>query len=221
MALKAIPTVYSGIEFRSRLEADWAAYFDSEGIIWAYESEGYALSNGARYLPDFYLSELQIFVECRGSMDRSLRRPALFLKEAGCKLLLALPQGRFFLAKTEDSETGEPTDRFIQAMFDSDENAFKRFQQKASCLVKVSEDAIGYPHVYFENYGDSSPEYCGNPPMFPGDKLAWFNTMNDRSRSNGGDARSYYWGGYSTWQQRGFVPKQWMPKAKTVSKPSS
>ena len=35
--LKAIPTTYRGIRFRSRLEARWGAFFDSMGWAWAYE----------------------------------------------------------------------------------------------------------------------------------------------------------------------------------------
>lgn len=35
--VKAIPTEYRGIRFRSQLEARWAAFFDSMGWVWAYE----------------------------------------------------------------------------------------------------------------------------------------------------------------------------------------
>ena len=33
----SIPTVYAGIQFRSRLEARWAAFFDAMGWRWSYE----------------------------------------------------------------------------------------------------------------------------------------------------------------------------------------
>lgn len=47
--MKAIPTVYRGIQMRSRLEAKWAAYFDLRGDIqWEYEPLDY---NG--WIPDF------------------------------------------------------------------------------------------------------------------------------------------------------------------------
>lgn len=55
MALEAIPTKYKGYTFRSRLEARWAVFFDALGIKWEYEAEGYKLSDGAYYLPDFWL----------------------------------------------------------------------------------------------------------------------------------------------------------------------
>lgn len=54
--MKAIPTIYSGVLFRSRMEARWAVAFDHLGLTWEYEPEGFNLKSGARYLPDFRLS---------------------------------------------------------------------------------------------------------------------------------------------------------------------
>lgn len=62
---KVIPTKYKGYTFRSRLEARWAVYFDLIGITWDYEPEGYVLRNGVWYLPDFYLHQLDTFVEIK------------------------------------------------------------------------------------------------------------------------------------------------------------
>jgi hypothetical protein len=53
--IKAIPTEYAGCRFRSRLEARWAVFFDTLGIKWQYEHEGYQTSAGW-YLPDFSIS---------------------------------------------------------------------------------------------------------------------------------------------------------------------
>ena len=50
MGIQAIPTKYKGIQFRSRLEATWAAFFD--GIGWPYQYEPIAL---AGYIPDFVI----------------------------------------------------------------------------------------------------------------------------------------------------------------------
>lgn len=55
--IRAIPTKYNDILFRSRLEARWAVFFDALGIEYFYEYEGYQLPSGW-YLPDFYLPEL-------------------------------------------------------------------------------------------------------------------------------------------------------------------
>jgi hypothetical protein len=68
MTIKAIETVYKGYRFRSRLEARWAVFFDSLGVEWAYEPEGFETSNGYRYLPDFriQLGQTTYWVEVKG-----------------------------------------------------------------------------------------------------------------------------------------------------------
>lgn len=38
--MQAIQTRYKGYHFRSRLEARWAVFFDTLGILWEYEKEG-------------------------------------------------------------------------------------------------------------------------------------------------------------------------------------
>lgn len=48
--IKPIPTKYNGIQFRSRLEATWAAFFDNMGWSWNYEPFDL---NG--WTPDFLL----------------------------------------------------------------------------------------------------------------------------------------------------------------------
>lgn len=78
----AIQTVYAGCYFRSKLEARWAVFFDSLGIRWNYEPEGYKIGgtypsdfDGTSdfeprdvewYLPDFYLPDLETWVEVKG-----------------------------------------------------------------------------------------------------------------------------------------------------------
>jgi hypothetical protein len=62
---KAIETLYSGCRFRSRLEARWATFFNTLGIPWEYEKEGYLL-DGIPYLPDFWLPEQDSFIEIKG-----------------------------------------------------------------------------------------------------------------------------------------------------------
>ena len=53
--LTARPTVYKGVEMRSRLEAHWAQRLDGLGADWVYESRAFADETG-QYLPDFSLS---------------------------------------------------------------------------------------------------------------------------------------------------------------------
>ena len=63
--IKPTEPKYKGYRFRSCLEARWAVFFDGMGIEWGYETQGYQLSNGACYLPDFFLTELKIWVEVK------------------------------------------------------------------------------------------------------------------------------------------------------------
>lgn len=72
---RAIETHYAGCRFRSRLEARWAVFFDTLGIEWHYEPQGFETDAG-RYLPDFYLPAMVgpsglwppgIWVEVKGS----------------------------------------------------------------------------------------------------------------------------------------------------------
>lgn len=49
-SIKAIPTTYAGVNFRSRLEARWAAFFDLCGWDWDYEP-----FDLAGWAPDFML----------------------------------------------------------------------------------------------------------------------------------------------------------------------
>ena len=57
--IQAIQTVYNRRRFRSRLEARWAVFFDTAGIIWEYEPEGFHV-NGGQYLPDFWLPQVRL-----------------------------------------------------------------------------------------------------------------------------------------------------------------
>lgn len=57
--IKAIPTNYNRINFRSRLEARWALFFDLLGIPYEYEPEKYH-TGVSRYIPDFRLPSFDI-----------------------------------------------------------------------------------------------------------------------------------------------------------------
>lgn len=66
--IKSIQTEYNGYHFRSLTEARWAIFFDELGIKYMYEPEGYEMSDGTKYLPDFYLPESETFFEAKGIM---------------------------------------------------------------------------------------------------------------------------------------------------------
>lgn len=64
--IKAIETEYNGYRFRSRLEARWAVFFDNMGIKYLYEPQGFVMSDGTCYLPDFFLPNMNQFFEVKG-----------------------------------------------------------------------------------------------------------------------------------------------------------
>lgn len=71
--VRAIETAYAGHRFRSRLEARWAVFFDTLGLRWQYEPEGFEIGMGGGdiryYLPDFYLPDHETWVEVKGKIE--------------------------------------------------------------------------------------------------------------------------------------------------------
>ncbi len=86
MTIAAIPTMYNGLQFRSRLEARWAAMFDVCGFRYDYEPMDF---NG--YIPDFRIGE--IFFEVKPttvfSPEAALKMAnALSIENGECAVLL-------------------------------------------------------------------------------------------------------------------------------------
>lgn len=65
MNIKPINTEFQGYNFRSRLEARWAVFFSTLGWDYMYEPAGFVLPSGEKYLPDFYLPKLRVWVEVK------------------------------------------------------------------------------------------------------------------------------------------------------------
>lgn len=103
-----IETKYRGCRFRSRLEARWAVFFNALGVPWEYEPQGFRLSTGRMYLPDFLLPQCATWIEVKGSaptVDMALLRTAglelpriSHMGEAGPKIMLLgpIPEPRSF-----------------------------------------------------------------------------------------------------------------------------
>lgn len=79
--IKAIPTVYNGRQYRSRLEARWAAFFDLVG--WRYEYEPFDLPG---WIPDFLLlGKAPVLVEVKPVMK--------FPKDVAGEIEKVVPKG--------------------------------------------------------------------------------------------------------------------------------
>jgi hypothetical protein len=92
--IKAIPTEYGGVTFRSRLEARVAELLDENQVRWLYEVEGFILEGDVWYLPDFWLPDHRVFLEVKGVLDESVEKPVALAR--------AVPEGvRVFLMKAD------------------------------------------------------------------------------------------------------------------------
>lgn len=72
--LRPVPTTYRGTAFRSTLEADWAATFDSLEWYWEYEPVAVRLPDGTDYRPDFYLPSQEVWCEVKGPHNQRIKK---------------------------------------------------------------------------------------------------------------------------------------------------
>jgi hypothetical protein len=108
---KPIPTVWNGVQFRSRLEARWAMAMDNYGIEWFYEPEGFELAHGLKYVPDFWLPQVNMWAEVKPvELNETEERKARGLVDATgypCILLVGLPGDFGYRTLQPDSEWPE------------------------------------------------------------------------------------------------------------------
>ena len=76
--MQAQETVYSGVKYRSKLEAQWAYAFDLAGLDYEYEPSSFELKDGSIYIPDFKVDMGEgsdpLWVEVKGFMSRDDER---------------------------------------------------------------------------------------------------------------------------------------------------
>lgn len=79
--VRAVAKTYSGVRFRSTLEADWALNLDQLDIAWQYEPQAFVLRSGKCYAPDFYLPDIDTWLEVKGPGVPGLDKTAEFAKQ--------------------------------------------------------------------------------------------------------------------------------------------
>ena len=104
--IKAIETSYKGFRFRSRLEARWAVFFDSLGIQWEYEKDGYVI-DGICYMPDFYLPRFETFFEVK---------PGIITDDAAHKAYMLARAKEFTVIISNDPFSSAISDDFISPL---------------------------------------------------------------------------------------------------------
>jgi hypothetical protein len=83
--INALPSVFKGVTYRSRMEARWAVFMTEAKIPFFYEPEGYHLEDGAFYLPDFYLPNQDAFMEIKNPLapEDSKKKPIALSRLTG------------------------------------------------------------------------------------------------------------------------------------------
>jgi hypothetical protein len=89
----AIPNIYSGVVYRSRLEARWSVFLETLGVRALYEHEAYDLPDGTRYLPDFWLPGLATFLEVKPARPSREERQKCAALAVGTGLRVVLLEG--------------------------------------------------------------------------------------------------------------------------------
>ncbi len=64
--IEAIKTTYKSIEYKSRLEARTALFFHCLGLNFEYEPKYFEIEKDFWYVPDFYLRDLEMWIEIKG-----------------------------------------------------------------------------------------------------------------------------------------------------------
>lgn len=109
MEIKPIETHYKGYRFRSRLEAKWAVFFETLRLKWEYEKEGFVLPNHINYLPDFWIDDLQIFIEIKPAYPSPTEEDKLDWMASGDKpiaLFYGLPNENYGLLRCMEVDDG-------------------------------------------------------------------------------------------------------------------
>lgn len=75
------PYPYRGVNMRSTWEVKFATWLDSKGIDWKYEPTFFALPNGKRYCPDFYVPAHNAYYEIKGWMKREAAEKIRLFRE--------------------------------------------------------------------------------------------------------------------------------------------
>lgn len=156
--MKAIETIYNNYRFRSRLEARWAIFFDELKIKYQYELEGYELPNGMRYLPDFYIESLDLFVEIKPSVDsisnEDIDKMISFSINGKKNLLLITGEptkdSMYFLSSRtiytiDDIKTITGNDNISEAYDDW------KHELETAALVNIERDAITWKWVIIQS----------------------------------------------------------------------
>jgi hypothetical protein len=75
--IKEKPTQRYNVDFKSTLEADWASIFEHLELSWEYEPKSFPFSDGTIYKPDFWIEDLDVWVEIKPTLEIALEENAI------------------------------------------------------------------------------------------------------------------------------------------------
>lgn len=157
--IKPIQTYYNGYHFRSRLEARWAVFFDTEKIKYEYEPEGFEFGDGDKYLPDFFLPDFEMFVEIKNASafkfafdgdyvyaDDGIENGDMYIRFAN----EITKKGNTYLVVF-----GDPLDAFLSKEHSGKGDNMLFFREECAVHSIVSKAAEQHPEMEFKSdHGD-------------------------------------------------------------------
>ncbi|MBS3928323.1 MAG: hypothetical protein KGZ65_07910 [Sphingomonadales bacterium] len=153
--VEAIKTVHNGISFRSRTEARWAVFFDTLGLSFEYEKTHFDLPDSQRYLPDFFLPELNAWFEVKAENDAIVTEEAykarlLAASKPGIRVWLAIGPPRAEIPNIltlDDWDVETP----IEEILATSENRYRFLEDRRDKLVFwLQADSVtgGFRHSF-------------------------------------------------------------------------
>lgn len=101
----SMKAIYKKIPMRSILETKVAHFLDSLEIKWKYEPKVFTLTNGVTLIPDFYLEELNMWLEVKGDMELANKEIwKRFVAEEQTELLMLNGKEVWWLSSREFSQ---------------------------------------------------------------------------------------------------------------------
>lgn len=180
--IKAIETKYKGCRFRSRLEARYAVLFDSLGMEWHYEPEGFELEHYGRYLPDFYLPQIDMWAEVKAKPFDIHERNKAFALSSGTNKpviqLTSMPEPSDFAFEDLKIAIGSRMKGYEDFYFADD---LVNWYLSVNNLEKTEsslQDALAWNIWYYQNkYGKPHPSHFKNGVMVYKSGRLVFNTV--------------------------------------------
>lgn len=138
--MQAIQIKYKGNTYRSKTEAKWAMFLDILECEYIYEPEGYDLGGDTYYCPDFYLLELNLFLEIKPIEGGKYSPTEKLAKQSGKPVITMYGEPSLYDHRKDDSKHGKCDSYgilFHEGEFMPDGNSFGTDFGYAFCLCPV------------------------------------------------------------------------------------